>query len=156
MPTADVSATDVLWYVLSGFLVLVGVGLFVLLLRMAGTFGRLSSFVRGLETEVLPVIRKSGGTVDRVNAQLDKVDVVTTSAVDAADSVDTAIRAITLAITRPVQKVSGAIAGLVHGGSDLLRHGNVSAAVQVGRDAKARRERDILEELRPVTRDHSD
>jgi hypothetical protein len=150
MPAADVSATDVLWYALSGFLVLVGVGLFVVLLRLAGTFGRLSSLVRGLEIEVLPVINKTGGTVDRVNAQLDKVDIVTTSAVDAADSVDTAIRAVTLAITRPVQKVSGAFAGLVQGGADLLRHRDLNAAVQAGREAKARRERDIAEELRPA------
>ena len=37
-------------------------------LRLGGTFGRLSSFIRGTERELLPVINKVGRTVDRVNA----------------------------------------------------------------------------------------
>ena len=43
-------------------------------LRLAVTFDRLSSLIRGAEREVLPVINKVGGSVDRVNAQLDKLD----------------------------------------------------------------------------------
>jgi hypothetical protein len=147
MPAAEIDAIDVLWYCLSGFLVLLALGLFYVLVRLGGTIGSLTSFLRGLETEVMPVISKTGGTVDRVNAQLDKVDLVTTSAVDAADSVDTAIRALTLAITRPVQKVSGLAAGLVHGVADLARHGSVRDALRAGRDAAVRRERDIADEL---------
>ena len=69
--------------------------------RMGGTFGRLSSFIKGTERDVLPVIDKAGGTVDRVNDQLDKLDVVTDSAVSMADSADTAVRAVSTAITTP-------------------------------------------------------
>ena len=147
MPEA-VSAIDVLWYALSAFFVLLAGGLLYVLVRLGGTMGRLSSLIRGFERDALPVIEKTGGTVDRVNAQLDKVDLVTTSAVDAADSVDTAIRAVTLAITRPVVKVSGLVAGLVQGGADLFRHGDPGGAVRAGRDARARREHDLAEELR--------
>lgn len=43
------------------------------------------------------MIGKVGGSVDRVNGQLDKVDRITDSAVDAASSVDTAVRAVSLA-----------------------------------------------------------
>ncbi len=39
---------------------------------MAGTVGRLSTFIRGTEGSLLPVIGKVGGSVDRVNGQLDK------------------------------------------------------------------------------------
>ena len=57
--------------------------------------------------------------MDRVNGQLDKVDQITDSAVDAADSVDTAVRAVSFAVTRPVQKVSGFAAGVSFGVADF-------------------------------------
>jgi uncharacterized protein YoxC len=147
LPLADSSTMDVLWIALSAFLVLVGLGLAFVLFRVGGTVGRLSSFIQGLEKEVLPVINKSGGTIDRVNAQLDKVDRVTDSAVDAADSVDTAVRAISLAITRPVEKISGLAAGLSHGIAALRVKRNPRAAFEAGRTAATRREREIAEEL---------
>ena len=106
MPLASFEPIDALWIALSVFFVLVGVALAYLLVRMGGTVGRLSSFLQGLEREVLPVINQAGGTMERVNAQLDKVDLVTDSAVDVADSVDTVVRAVTLALVRPVQKIS--------------------------------------------------
>ena len=71
---------------LAVFLVAVGVGLSVGFSRLAVTFDRLSSLIRGAEREVLPVINKVGGSVDRVNAQLDKLDTATDSAVDAVRS----------------------------------------------------------------------
>src|SRR5215813_8662449 len=89
------------------FLRAVGLTTAWLLVRLGGTVSRLSSFISGTEREVLPVINKVGGSVDRVNVQLDKVDQITDSVVDAADAADTAVRAVSLAITRPVQKVSG-------------------------------------------------
>jgi hypothetical protein len=101
---------------------------------------------------VLPVIGKVGGTVDRVNGQLDKVDVMTDSAVDAVDNVDTAIRAISLAIQRPVQKVSGFAAGIAHGVADLRVHRDLGAAVATGKAAAARREHELAEELREAGR----
>lgn len=147
MPLADFSAIDVLWICLSVFLVLVAVGTAWLLVRLAGTVGRLTSFLGGLETEVLPVINKVGGTVERVNQQLDKLDQVTDSAVDAADAVDTAVRAVTMAITRPVQKISGLVTGVAHGASDFRVHRDWRSATDAGREAAARRERDVADEL---------
>jgi uncharacterized protein YoxC len=147
LPLADTSTLDVLWMALSAFLVVVGLALAFVLFRVGGTVARLSSFIRGLETEVLPVINKTGGTVDRVNAQLDKVDRVTDSAVDAADSVDTAVRALSLAITRPVQKISGLVEGISHGLAALRVRRNPRQAYEAGRTAAARREQEIAEEL---------
>jgi uncharacterized protein YoxC len=133
---------------LAVFLLAVGLSLAFLLVRLAGTVSRLSSFIQGAEHEVLPVINKVGGSVDRVNGQLDKVDRVTDSAVDAADNVDTAVRAVSMAVTRPVQKVSGFAAGVSFGASDLKARRSWRHAVQAGKEAAVRRERELGEELR--------
>ncbi|MDF2750667.1 MAG: hypothetical protein K0T00_1843 [Gaiellaceae bacterium] len=148
MPLLAVSAGDIAYYALALFLVVVGIGLGYAFFRLGGTFGRLSSFIRGTETELLPVIHKVGESIDRTNGQLDKVDRVTDSAVDMADSIDTAVRAVSFAITRPVQKVSGLAAGLTHGAAALKARRDWSEAVRAGKDAAARREHDLEEELR--------
>ena len=142
------TAGDVASYALAAFLVAVGAGLAYAFLRLGGTFGRLSSFIKGTESELLPVIHKVGESVDKVNGQLDKVDQVTDSAVDMADSVDTAVRAVSMAIARPVQKVSGLAAGVTHGAASLKAHRDWSEAVRTGKEAAARRERDLGDELR--------
>lgn len=147
MPVASFETIDVLWIALSGFLVVVGIALAFVLVRLAATMRSTSSLVQGLEKEVLPLINKAGGTVDRVNAQLDKLDLVTDSAVDAADSLDTAVRAVTIAITRPVTKISGLAAGLAHGFASLRTRRNVRGAYESGRAAAGRREQEIEEEL---------
>jgi uncharacterized protein YoxC len=133
---------------LAVFLLAVGLSSAYLLVRMAGTVGRLSAFISGAEREVLPVINKVGGSVDRVNAQLDKVDRITDSAVDAADSVDTAVRAVSTAITRPVQKISGLAAAVSFGAADFKTKHDWRHAVEAGKEAAARRERELLDELR--------
>lgn len=140
--------SDLAYLALSIFLLAVGLGLGYAFVRLGGTLGRLSAFIQGTQEELLPVIHKVGGTVDRVNTQLDKVDRVTDSAVDAADSADTAVRAVSFAITRPVQKLSGLAAGLAFGFSDLRAHRDFRAAVAAGREAAARRERELEDELR--------
>lgn len=133
---------------LAVFLLAVGLSTAYVLLRLGGTVARLSTFISGAEREVLPVINKVGGSVDRLNGQLDKVDRITDSAVDAADSVDTAVRAVSMVVTRPVQKVSGFAAGVTYGAADLKARRSWKHAVQAGKDAAARREAELTEELR--------
>jgi hypothetical protein len=141
-------AIDALWIALSVFFVLTAVGLTYLLVRLGGTVGKMTSFLDGLEREVLPVINESGGTLQRVNAQLDKADVVTDSAVDIADSVDTAVRAVSFAITRPVQLIAGLASGVSHGFASLRVRKSPRRAYDTGRDAARRREQEIADELR--------
>jgi len=148
VPLLALTAGDVAYYALALFLVTVGLGLGYMFLRLAGTFSRLSSFIQGTERELLPVISKVGVSVDKVNGQLDKADQVTDSAVDMADSVDTAVRAVSFAIAKPVQKVSGFATGLSHGVSAFKARRDFGDAVRVGKDAAARRERDLADELR--------
>jgi hypothetical protein len=147
---------DVLNYALAAFFVGAGAALAYMLVRLGGTFARLSAFIRGTERDLLPVIVKSGGTIDRVNDQLDKMDVVTDSAVSMAESADTAVRAVSTAITAPVKKVSGVAAGLAHGFSALRARKDVGEAVSVAREAASRRESELDDELRAASRPASE
>jgi uncharacterized protein YoxC len=142
------SAGDAAYLGLAVFLVAVGLALAWAFLRLAVTFDRVSSLVRGVEGELLPVMSKVGGSVDRVNAQLDKLDPATDSAVDAVEAVDRAVRSVSFAVSRPVEKLTGLSAGLAHGWSSLRTGRNWRDAVADGRAAAARREHDLEEELR--------
>jgi hypothetical protein len=133
---------------LAVFLLVVGLSSAYLLVRLAGTAGRVSAFIRGAEDSILPVIGNVGRSVDRVNGQLDKVDRITDSAVDAAESVDTAVRTVSQAVTRPVQKVSGLAAGVSFGAADFKTRRDWRHAVEAGKEAAARRESDLTDELR--------
>ena len=144
------SAGDAAYVALSVFLLAIGLGLGWMFFRMAGTLDRLSSFIRGTERELLPVITKVGGTVDRVNTQLDKLDQATDSAVDAVDAADEAVRAASFAVKRPVQKAAGISAGAAHGWASLRTRRNWREAVAAAKEASARREADLEEELRRV------
>jgi hypothetical protein len=150
LPFLAFSWNDLADLSLAVFLFAVGLSLAYMFLRLGGTLGRVSAFIRGTQDELLPVINKAGGTVDRVNAQLDKVDLVTDSAVDAADSVDTAVRAVTFAIQRPVQKVAGLAAGVAQGIAAFRVERDVGSAVHRAKEAAARREAELSEELRRV------
>lgn len=143
---------DVLNYALAVFFLASGLGVAYMLVRMAGTFSRLSSFIKGTERDLLPVLVKAGGTVERVNDQLDKLDAVTDSAVSMADSADTAVRAVSTAITAPVKKVSGLSAAVSHGFSAFRSRRDVGEATRVAKEAAAQREAEVDEELHAAGR----
>lgn len=142
------TTSDILNIALALFFLASGAGLAYMLVRLGGTFGRLSSLIKGTEQELVPVISKAGGTVDRVNRELDKLDTVTDSAVSMAESADTAVRAVSTAITAPVKKVTGLSAAVSHGFAAFRSRRNVGEAVQVAKEAARRREAELEEELR--------
>ena len=142
--------SDIADIALAFFLFVVGIALGWAFFQLGGTFGRLSSFIRGTEREVLPVINKVGGTVDRVNSELDKINIATDSAVDAVDNVDEAVRAVSFAVKRPVQKLTGLTAGVSHGWASLRTRRDLGKAVETAKEAAARREADFEEEIRRV------
>ncbi len=133
------------------FLVALGLGSAFALYKLGRLFDRVSSFVIGTERDLLPVVVKSGGTVDRVNYQLDKLDTVTDSAVGMADSADTAVRAVSTAISKPVEKVSGLAAGVAHGFSSFKRNRSASDAFAAAKTAARKREQDLAADLRGAT-----
>jgi hypothetical protein len=141
------SAGDVAYWALAIFLVAIGLGTGYMLFRLGQTFQRISSFVRGTERDLLPVIVKTGSTVDRINYQLDKADTITDSAVSMADSADTAVRAVSTAIAKPVEKVSGLAAGITHGFSQFRKSRSFGDATGAAKDAARRREADLHEDL---------
>jgi hypothetical protein len=142
------SSGDLAYLALAVFLLAIGLGVGWAFLRLAVTFDRLSSLIRGAEQEVLPVVNKVGGTVDRVNTELDKLDTAADSAVDAVVAVDEAVRAVSFAVKRPVQKAVGFSAGVSHGWASLRSRRSWSEAVAEGKEAAGRRERDLDEELK--------
>jgi outer membrane biosynthesis protein TonB len=147
MPLAF-SAGDVAYWALAIFLVLLGVGSLFALVKLGQLFDKISGFVGSTERDLMPVIVKSGGTVDRVNYQLDKLDTVTDSAVSMADSADTAVRAVSTAVSKPVEKVSGVAAGIAHGVSSFKKKKNVGDAFDAAKRAARQREHDLHEDLR--------
>ncbi len=146
------TAGDAAYWGLALFLVAIGLASAFMLFRLGQAFQRLSSLISGTERDLLPVIVKTGGTVDRVNYELDKVDTVTDSAVSMADSADTAVRAISTAIAAPVEKVSGLAAGVSHGFSQFRKSKNFGDATTAAREAARRREADLHEDLRHAGR----
>lgn len=146
------TAGDIAYYALAVFLVVVGIASAYMLIRLAQTFQQTTSLIEAVEEDVIPVAVKAGGTVDRVNYELDKLDTVTDSAVSMADKADTAVRAVSHAIATPVEKASGLAAGITHGFSRLRRSKDVGAAVREGKDAMARREQDLHDDLRNASR----
>ena len=146
------SAGDAAYWGLAIFLVAIGLASAFMLLRLGQAFERLSSFIKGTERDLLPVIVKTGGTVDRVNYELDKLDTVTDSAVSMADSADTAVRAISTVIVTPVEKISGLAAGVSHGFSQFRKSKNFGDATTAGRGAARQREADLRDDLRHAGR----
>jgi hypothetical protein len=142
------TASDWADYALAVFLVVTGVALGFALFKLAAVFSRLASFVRSSEREVMPVISKVGGSVDRVNHQLDKIDPATDSAVDAVVAVDETVRALSFAVKRPIEKLVGLSAGASHGWATLRSRRDVKAAMRSAKEAAARREADFEEDLR--------
>jgi hypothetical protein len=153
VPVAS-TAGDVAYIALTIFLVATGLGIGYAFFRLGGTFTRLSSFVGGTERELMPVINKAGGTIDRVNHQLDKLDEATDSAVDAVEAVDQAVRAVSFAVKTPVKKSAGLAAGLSHGFATLRKKRDLRAARLSMKEAAARREADLEEELRKARGTH--
>ncbi len=146
------TAGDAAYWGLAIFLVAIGLAAAFMLFRLGQTFERLSSFITGTERDLLPVIVKTGATVDRVNYQLDKADTVTDSAVSMADSADTAVRAISTVITTPVEKVTGLAAGVTHGFSEFRKSRSFGGATTAAREAARQREADLRDDLRNAGR----
>jgi len=144
---ADFSASDLAWVALAVFLVLFGIGLFYFLFRFGETLGQVTKTVEHTEDEVLPVINKAGGTLDRVNRELDKVDVMTDSALDAVKAADTAVRTVSNAVTYPVQKLAGLAAAVRYGFSSFLSGRDFDEAMRAAKEAAARREQDLAEDV---------
>ncbi len=150
--TLAVTTSQALDVVLAIFLIVVGLAIGYAFWRLGVLFSQLRTTVRHTEEEVLPVINKSGGTLDRVNTELDKLDVMTDSAVEAVTAIDRAVRAVSTVVTAPVEAMAGVAAAIRHGVSSLLASRDVNEAVRTAKDAGQRRMADLQEELDEANR----
>jgi len=150
------TAGSIAYWALAFFLIAIGLTLGYAFLRLAGVFGRVSSLVKGVEDELVPVLNKAGGSIDRVNGQLDKLDVVTDSAVDAVGSIDTGVRAIAGAVKLPAKKIAAVSAGLVHGLATFKVERDFASAMAAARFAAQERENRFAEEYRSEGEEESD
>jgi predicted PurR-regulated permease PerM len=150
-----VTTSEALDVVLIIFLIVVGLAVAYAFWRLGVLFSQLRTTVQHTEEEVLPVISKTGGTLDRVNKELDKVDVMTDSAVDAVTAVDRAVRAVTAIVTAPVQALAGLAAAIRHGASSFVTHRDVDEAMRTAKDEGSRRMADLADELDQAGRRHS-
>lgn len=122
-------AKDIMWLGLAAFLVLVGSGLAYALWRTGRVLIGVEEDLHRTIDEFIPVITKAAVSVDTVNSQLGKIDLMLDSAVDMTESLDTTVRAVSIAITEPVKKVSGIVAGAgeaVASFRDRMRDGGAS------------------------------
>ena len=142
-----VTTSQALDVVLAIFLVVVGLAIGYAFWRLGVLFSQLRDTVQHTEEEVLPVVRTSGGTLDRVNTELDKLDVMTDSAVDAVTAIDRAVRAVSTVVTAPIEALAGLAAAFRHGVSSLVAHRDVNEAVRTAKDSAQRRMTDLAEEL---------
>jgi hypothetical protein len=106
--------------------------------------------VKNTEQELLPVLTKTGGTIDRVNLQLDKLDTMTTSAASAVGAIDRTIRAVSNVVTAPIEVLAGLFEGIRFGVSSFKTHHDVDRAFQSAKDAAAQRVADLADELDSV------
>jgi uncharacterized protein YoxC len=139
--------SDFAYLALAVFMLVAAVAIAYAAIRLGSTLGRASSLLEGTERELLPVISKVGGTVDRVNGELDKVDQMTDSAVDAVAGMDPAVRAITSLVARPIELLTGLTAGVRHAASSVRSGHGFGDAVRTGREEANRREQDLVDEL---------
>jgi hypothetical protein len=150
--TLAVTTSQALDIVLAIFLIVVGLAIGYAFWRLGVLFSQLRTTVAHTEVEVLPVINKTGGTLDRVNTELDKLDVMTDSAVEAVTAIDRAVRAVSAVVTAPIEALAGVAAAIRHGVSSLLANRDVDEAVRAAKEAGTRRMADLQEELDEANR----
>src|SRR4030042_4088611 len=102
------------------FFLLFGAGLLYMLLRLAGVFGRATSILTDVNTEVLPLLTRVETTLDRVNAELDQVEEITSSVGEIVKIAETTTTAVHGVVAAPIKKFAGLSAAVSEGISAFL------------------------------------
>ncbi len=105
------AAVGAMWIGLGFLFVALGLGLLYSCFRLGRLLRAAERELHATIDGVVPLIAKAGVSMDTVNVQLQKVDMMLDSAVDMTDSLDTSVRAVSLAISEPVKHVSSMFAG---------------------------------------------
>ncbi len=111
-------------YAAAFFLVVVGIGVIYALVRLGGTLGSAEKLLTDVDTEIVPLLKQATETLDGVNTELDKVDVVMSSVVDVTEKVDQTTRVVESAITVPAKKAAAFGAGVSQAVSSFFNRGS--------------------------------
>jgi hypothetical protein len=103
----DIAWADVLRAALSFFLVIVGVGIAYVCFRLGGVLRRMSQTVVRVIDEVVPILARAQTTVDGINLELQRVDEIMISAVNATKGAEKTVTSLSNAVTSPVKNASG-------------------------------------------------
>ena len=150
-----VTTSQALDVVLAIFLVVVGLAIGYAFWRLGVLFSQLRTTVKHTEEEVLPVISKTGGTLDRVNTELDKVDVMTDSAVDAVTASTGPSGPCHAVVTAPSRRSPASPRRSATASPRSSTHRDVDEAIRTAKDAGTRRMADLADELDQAGRRHS-
>ena len=127
------SAPSMAWrYAAAFFLVVVGIGLIYALVRLGGTLRSAEKLLTDVDTEVVPLLKQATETLDGVNTELDKVDVVMSSVVDATEKVDQTTRIVESAISVPAKKAAAFGAGVSQAVSSFFNRGGDAPEPEAG------------------------
>ncbi len=102
----------VLRFAAAFFLVVVGIGLIYACIRLGTALSAAEKLLGDVDTEVVPLLKEATETLDGVNTELDKVDAVMKTVVDATEKVDATTRAVEAAISVPAKKAAAFGAGV--------------------------------------------
>jgi hypothetical protein len=105
------TAKAIMWLGLALLFGLAGFGLGYVFWRLGRVLRRAERELHRTVDGVVPLMAKAGVSMDRVNDQLGKVDVMMDSAVDMTEALDTTVRAVSHAVTEPVRVASSTFAG---------------------------------------------
>jgi ABC-type transporter Mla subunit MlaD len=102
------------------FFLLFGAGLLYMLLRLAGVFSRTTNILTDVNTEVIPLLARVETTLDRVNAELDQVEQITTSLAQIIKVAETTTVAVHGAVATPIKKIAGLSSAVTEGISSFV------------------------------------
>ena len=143
----SLTSSEAAHWLLAFFLLVVAVTLGWALITLSVVFRRTASFIRNAEREIVPTLEKVGGSIDRVNLQLDKVDQATDSALGAVAAVDQVARTISHTVRVPVEKLAAVTSGASEGFTILRKRRSWRGAVKAAKEAGARRRAELTQEL---------
>jgi hypothetical protein len=101
------------------FVVVGGLGAWALF-RLSGVFKRLTSILTDANTRVIPLLTRVEGTLDGVNAELDKVDQITGSVVEIVKAAEHTTTAVHNAVAKPMRMIAGLASGVSEGVSSFF------------------------------------
>ncbi len=125
-----VTASDILRYAAAFFFVLVAIAMAYALFRAGHVLARADKMLEDVGREAVPLLRKTGETLDGVNGSLSNVDEITRDVADMTDKVNGLVTGVEAAMRAPARKAAAFGSGVQQAVSSFMRrdHGRATAA----------------------------